>query len=604
MTYISWNFMNFVVEQLTDNDDTARLFRSQKPEILTMKANKAKKVYPCPVCFMKGEPYVCSNLGNWYKHTRTSKHKKNLARKENSVHTINGQLNATATGDSSKSISPKKSNSNGNLTYDVQKMIIPDDNNDIASSTTGATKSTKLAKSTSSEIPNASPSAVFAGTSFKNSLRRKTSTATKSVSATTTTASYKSFETAEIVANNFASTKMTLPTKTETTTSTNVMTKPKAIHNAIPKATAIKRIRELEEDNRKLVQAVLNLSEKMTTKSSSTPENVVLESMSPVGSSREVEAIDENLQGLHNLVKGWARLNNRTAWLSHACINTISKSFSVGKKIRILDPSILSKPPDRLARKLNKDVCRLIFPLNLDGMHWVVFVCDLRSRKIFAFDSFNSWAPDDDLTEKITRTLPGPQKWVTKKVKVPQQQNNYDCGIFVLKYIEVVSVTSTAQPLEAHHFKNIRQDHVGQYRREFERVYRESVRETLGIMESKSNCIMESKSSRNVKRQKADNSEGGTPSPKKKRRASIRKKEIKKKVKEETVGESLIGKRVRVQYNMEDGTLDFFEGKVLSRKKNTSSYRVHWDIDGSDSYCPLPLNKKGSKWFVLGTNAD
>ena len=248
-------------------------------------------------------------------------------------------------------------------------------------------------------------------------------------------------------------------------------------------------------------------------------------------------------------------------------------------------------------------MCRLIFPLNLHGMHWVVFVCDLRSRKIFAFDSFNSWAPDDDLTEKITRTLPGSQKWVTKKVKVPQQRNTYDCGIFVLKYIEVVSVTPTAQPLEAHHFKNIRQDEVGQYRREFERVYRESVRETLGMMESNAHGMMESNASRNVKRQKVDKSEGGAPSPKKKRRASIIKKERKKKGKEEKkVGESLIGKRVRVQYNMEDGTLAFFKGKVLSRKKNTSSYRVHWDVDESDSYCPLPLKKKGSQWFVLGNS--
>ena len=138
----------------------------QKPEILTM---KAKKVYPCPVCFKKGKPYVCPDLGNWYKHLRTSKHKNNLAKKENSANTINGQLNATNTGDSSKSISQKsnitkKSNFNGNMPYDkipgdVQKT--PDDNNDIAStrkalSTTGTTKSTKLAKSTSSEISTVS----------------------------------------------------------------------------------------------------------------------------------------------------------------------------------------------------------------------------------------------------------------------------------------------------------------------------------------------------------------------------------------------------------------------------------------------------------------
>ena len=87
-------------------------------------------------------------------------------------------------------------------------------------------------------------------------------------------------------------------------------------------------------------------------------------------------------------------------------------------------------------------------------------------------------------------------------------------------------------------------------------------------MESNAHGMMESNASRNVKRQKSGQVRGRRAFSKK-RRASIIKREKKKgkEEREKKVGESLIGKRVRVQYNMEDGTLAFFKGKVLSRKR-------------------------------------
>jgi len=90
----------------------------------------------------------------------------------------------------------------------------------------------------------------------------------------------------------------------------------------------------------------------------------------------------------------------------------------------------------------------VFFPINIDGVHWVLVYSDMIAHKLVYVDSLN-WKGTKCL-DVITRYLceeyeatyekPTPWTWtlVDCQASVPQQDNNVDCGVFMLMNLNLL----------------------------------------------------------------------------------------------------------------------------------------------------------------------
>ncbi|KAK3219470.1 hypothetical protein Dsin_013440 [Dipteronia sinensis] len=100
-----------------------------------------------------------------------------------------------------------------------------------------------------------------------------------------------------------------------------------------------------------------------------------------------------------------------------------------------------------------RSVNRILFPANVNGNHWVAVEADLKERVIKVFDSkpdaysvdqilkwatclrkmlssLLAYAMPDAYTDPSSFTVERPEEGV------PHQQNQSDCGVFTLKFLE------------------------------------------------------------------------------------------------------------------------------------------------------------------------
>ncbi|KAK3189335.1 hypothetical protein Dsin_028896 [Dipteronia sinensis] len=99
----------------------------------------------------------------------------------------------------------------------------------------------------------------------------------------------------------------------------------------------------------------------------------------------------------------------------------------------------------------------ILFPTNVNGNHWVAIEADLKERVIKVFDSKpNSYSVDQILkwATSLRKMLPSllayampdtytdPSSFTVERPEegVPYQQNQSDCGVFTLKFLEYLWV--------------------------------------------------------------------------------------------------------------------------------------------------------------------
>lgn len=107
---------------------------------------------------------------------------------------------------------------------------------------------------------------------------------------------------------------------------------------------------------------------------------------------------------------------------------------------------------------------KIFVPINVANNHWVLACIDieynsfqmydslksissvtqhtriLKNLKRFLCDEFKQIQKDNPVTANgLKEKIRNLRKWVYQTVDIPQQQNSYDCGVYVCKYAEFVS---------------------------------------------------------------------------------------------------------------------------------------------------------------------
>ena len=114
-----------------------------------------------------------------------------------------------------------------------------------------------------------------------------------------------------------------------------------------------------------------------------------------------------------------------------------------------------------LGQNINNKI--IYIPYNIDNIHWVLIVADLNQNKLFYYDSLKT--QDDYLWEghcnniqnSLTEIYSIKSVWSKSELILsnPQQINGYDCGIYVLMYIELLThdIDLNFEPSDATRFR-------------------------------------------------------------------------------------------------------------------------------------------------------
>mmetsp|Transcript_19417 Transcript_19417/g.45152 ORF Transcript_19417/g.45152 Transcript_19417/m.45152 type:complete len:409 (-) Transcript_19417:114-1340(-) len=92
----------------------------------------------------------------------------------------------------------------------------------------------------------------------------------------------------------------------------------------------------------------------------------------------------------------------------------------------------------------------VIFPININAMHWTCGAINLRDKCFYYLDSMNQAPPstfvpflrrylNDEHQAKRGKPLEGVDEWGWVPMDVPQQENGYDCGVFTCCFAECLS---------------------------------------------------------------------------------------------------------------------------------------------------------------------
>jgi len=107
--------------------------------------------------------------------------------------------------------------------------------------------------------------------------------------------------------------------------------------------------------------------------------------------------------------------------------------------------------PNRNLFSLNK----LIIPIHANGNHWTLILINFESKYIEYFDSLGDDGTtyinatyqyiQDEHLKMFHHTLPAQNTWrlITCRGATPQQNNNYDCGVFVCLFAEALTRNAT-----------------------------------------------------------------------------------------------------------------------------------------------------------------
>ena len=98
-------------------------------------------------------------------------------------------------------------------------------------------------------------------------------------------------------------------------------------------------------------------------------------------------------------------------------------------------------------KNVNVFSCNHVFiPINFKNLHWALVVISMTSREIKYLDSvskdgmeimvnLNRWLVYESMAKRKTGLSP----FKLRNISCPQQDNSYDCGVFVLSFIDLIS---------------------------------------------------------------------------------------------------------------------------------------------------------------------
>ena len=96
----------------------------------------------------------------------------------------------------------------------------------------------------------------------------------------------------------------------------------------------------------------------------------------------------------------------------------------------------------------NKDL--LLFPINYKAIHWILAVVNLRQKMIYLYNSAglaNVESCFEPILNYLSEEMRSKKKSITSRLYldqvtvkcIPQQNNNYDCGVFILRFAESIT---------------------------------------------------------------------------------------------------------------------------------------------------------------------
>ncbi|XP_074111960.1 sentrin-specific protease 8 [Cotesia typhae] len=125
------------------------------------------------------------------------------------------------------------------------------------------------------------------------------------------------------------------------------------------------------------------------------------------------------------------------------------EASNISKNIKLFSPEVtqLLKMTAQEFPFISTDMDYIFFPLNdckksdaAGGSHWSLLVYSKNEKTCFHFDSAhgNNNAEARSFGLKISKQLLGDKTASFKNVECPQQDNGYDCGIFVLCFTDAI----------------------------------------------------------------------------------------------------------------------------------------------------------------------
>lgn len=86
----------------------------------------------------------------------------------------------------------------------------------------------------------------------------------------------------------------------------------------------------------------------------------------------------------------------------------------------------------------------IIVPVNVNGNHWVLAVVHNDMQVVRVFDSMRSKRGDASAAVTVRHVMhaafPHAATWPVQFAEIPQQRNGYDCGVWVLMYMDAIVV--------------------------------------------------------------------------------------------------------------------------------------------------------------------
>eukprot|EP00536_Pseudo-nitzschia_multiseries_P008221 jgi/Psemu1/257011/estExt_Genewise1Plus.C_2060009 len=165
------------------------------------------------------------------------------------------------------------------------------------------------------------------------------------------------------------------------------------------------------------------------------------------------------------------------------CINDTSrkrshffKSFFITKLLNEGNSSCDGKYEYRNVKRWSKKVPgkdifqldKILFPINMDNMHWICAAIFMEGKKIEVFDSMGSsgnrylhalfrYVQDEHLDKKKS-PLPDADEWelIPTQGSTPRQTNAYDCGVFTCMFADFLS-KDTALVFSQQHINQCRE---------------------------------------------------------------------------------------------------------------------------------------------------
>jgi hypothetical protein len=167
-----------------------------------------------------------------------------------------------------------------------------------------------------------------------------------------------------------------------------------------------------------------------------------------------------------------ARLKDKNGWLDDVAINTVQSVFPRSPNVIVLNSLLAAKQTnDGMERVFRKKTItrtsRIVLPVNIDQLHWVVCAFDLATGQRYLMDSLNrngTRSAAHVTAEFETKVLQAcatlfqgwsTKTWTTTVLQVPQQPNSNDCGVFALKFIEAICTVEANVPLTEQLFESI-----------------------------------------------------------------------------------------------------------------------------------------------------